>query len=478
MLDFNISASFVVPGPGPGLTYPAPTYAVWDFDDTTATWNTDTTAGTESALNGAIQTAMADAGTVGTPRYHRITWTGGNIAGALTLSFTQATPTRGSVYILVVPSTLYTTIGGSLNIGSGVSDTKFRGFQIQPSSTDYAGGLVRCVNPTTVGGGRRLSFAGNRFGRFWAGGADSTYPEVFGGSSNSGWEIAAKGNDARSIFQFCDARAGRYHFEDNLVTGLVDDFFGGTVRAVSPNICYLYAARNIITDFADNAAYNGFHPDFLQTGVPADVSGDLYEMQVYGNILIGDTTRQYPTHAAILQNEGSASGISGDFRDNVFLCTGLRGIWTPDKTLTIARNLFAWPPLPRAVLTSGTGWTGGPYRQYINGQGDLRPAGTTDIGLYWAGQNAQGSAWALGLNPAEIVSHTVAIDAPTGYQTRFPNMTGLTFDGSSLIIDNDFASLLRTRYSLRSWIEDTYTPRSVALGTGWEANGFNLPGLF
>jgi len=73
------------------------------------------------------------------------------------------------------------------------------------------------------------------------------------------------------------------------------------------------------------------------------------------------------------------------------------------------------------------------------------------------------------------VNQTAGFGNFNSYDQRFPNMTGLTYNGSSLIIDNGYLTETRTLTNMREWVANTYTPNTVANGTGWAANGFNDP---
>lgn len=475
----GLSVTAGAPGGGGLIPYPAPNYDVWDFDESAvAAWNSDVTAGTAAGLASAIQTAMADAGTPGAPKYHRIEWTGGPVGGNMNLGFSQPQPVKHSVYILVEPSTYYTAFAGELKLGAGISDVKFKGFQFEPTSTNFTNGLARCVRLNSAGGGRRVSFRDCRFGKHWSGGAVGTYPEAFGGSTNKGWELCVKDCDGRGLFQFIDSFSGYMHVENCFVTGLVDDFIAMTVRDNQPHKCYLYSARNIVMDFADDPKYSGFHCDFVQTGTPADTNADTYEIQCYGCILIGDTWRAYPVQAGLLQRGGGgAAAFPSDWQDNILLSTGPRGIWTPDNNLTMRRVLLGWPPLGGAVPTSSTGWAGGPYRQWVSSTPGGMTGGTPDFQVVWAGKSsdtAGGGPWTPP-NPDVIADPRANLGSANAYDQRFPNMTGLWWDGATLRIPQYLGA--RDRNSVRSWISIIYMPRNGAL-TGWTENGFNDPNDF
>lgn len=475
------AATFRAPPKNRGsLTVAPPARAVWDFDDLSVTgWDTDVTAATASELSAAIDRALRQ-GTAGRPLYHRIVWKGGDVAGHLALSVKAPMPDKHGPHILVQGAGP-TVIGGELRIGRNVTNVKFRGFRFQPKSTNFSKGKAQCVRLGQSGAGRRLAFGGCQFGAYWRKGPVRSYPEGVGGSFVSGWELALKDNECRGLFQLLDARAGWYHLEQNLVTGLVDDFAALTVRGVrdpaGQRLCYAYIVGNVVLDMADDPAFSGFHPDFVQCGTPSDAAGAAYHVQRYGNVYIGDTHRQYPTmNSIIAQNRGGATRFEIDTRDNVILCTGSRGMWLPDRRVTLQRDVMAWPPLDGPVPNAGKGWKGAPHRQHLRAAGG--PFGRNsqiNVGVYIAADRFQDkSGWgARGLDPVLIADPKAPLGGPTSYDTAFPNLTGLRYANGQVRIPPYKGP--RTKAAVRAYVSRAYTPRTRGRGAGWEANGFNDP---
>ncbi|MGV6849201.1 MAG: hypothetical protein ACWA5A_12570 [Marinibacterium sp.] len=481
-----LAAGLVVPATaraaGSGrLRLPAPVHDVWDFDDRAVpAWDSDVSAASESALNAAIAAALAQGGGRGRG-YHRITWTGGDIAGNLTLKVRAALPDRNGPQILIQGADP-TVIDGELRIGPGVSNVKFRGFRLQPRSTNFSKGKGICIRPLAPGGGRRLAFEGCQFGAFWRRGAVHTYPEAFGGGgTTAGWEVTLKNNEGRGLFQFITVFAGWFHLEQNLVTGLVDDFAALTVRGrknpAGLRVCYAYIAGNVILDMADQPKYSGLHPDFFQCGTPTDAAGDQYHVQRYGNVYIGDTYRQYPTQNSIVQRDkGGATRFEIDTRDNVILNTGTRGMWLPDRRISLHRDMMAWPPLAGLVPTRGPGWKGAPRRQNLRSfRGAFGRNSDIDVGTYIAADRFRDTAkWGVtGLDPVLIADPTAPPGRSTAFDQVFPNMTGLGFVSGQVRIP--LYTGPRTKEAVRAFVSRTYMPRSPRRGAGWGANGFYDP---
>lgn len=493
MPNLMFSCTFANPDPAPGtggdtqpgsggvpgnLTLPDPETTVWNFDETAiTTWDSDVSADSVGALNGAIQAAMGQ-GSTGHPQFHRIMWTGGNLSGNLPLQVSAGLPDKYGPHILIdgAGGAGPTVISGELQIGDGLSNVKFTGFRIQPASSNFSSGLRRCIAPQGVGNGRRLAFSRCQMGAYWRSGGPDTYPEVWGTGAARGWEISVEQCEIRSVYQVMDCRSGYHDLRHNLVTGLIDDFVAMSTRNQAPYLCHAYLVGNVILDFTDRASDVGHHCDFVQTGVPADGSNDEYNIQAYGNIYIGDTYRQYPTMAGIIQREGQSRRHELQWHDNIFLNTGTRGWWLPDRRVDMDRNFMGWPPLGGAVPTTGTGWHGGPYRQHIRSSGNLGPAGAHSFGHYVAAQNPDDRGnWGNIPNPAFILNHTAGLGGPTSYDTVCPNMTGLRYEGATLIIDNGFAAVPRNAQAIRDWVSNTYEPATPAQGQGWSENGFNDP---
>lgn len=478
MVDLNFTASFATTA---NLTLFTPTHDVWDFDDeAVSSWDTDTTAGTEAALESAIQTAMA-LGTTASPQYHRIAWTGGAISSDWVLTVTASLPDKYGPHILIDGfngGSTYTDFNAEMEFGTGISNVKFVGFKFRHasnwSSQSFAQPMVRFYNGDN--GGRRFSFARNRFGDFWDGAGRNVFSRAFQtGTGAYNIECSIKNNEARDLFEFLEIGVGKWDVRYNLVTGLVDDFASCYGRGNGGEM-YLYALGNVICDMHDISSDNGWHPDFIQCADSSDISSDSYRVEAQGNLYIGDVYQQYPTMAGIIQKQGASNTFLMRFEDNIFLNVGTRGFWLPDRRATLHRNLHAWPPLGGAVPTSGTGWTNAPFKQRYQSAGNAGTDGDIDIGHYWAGQAATNSTgWGSLPDPAQIIDHTVALGGSTSYDSRFPNMTGLTFNGSTLIIDNGFSSVTRSLSALRNWASSTYEPHTVANGTGWSENGFNDP---
>jgi hypothetical protein len=477
--DIIFSATFAGGGPGGGgsgggLAVPAAWFTEWDWDETAvASWDTDITVGTQAGLVSAIETAMGQ-GTTAAPRYHRIRWTGGHIAGNLDLTgVTAPLPDFFGPHILV-QSTDWTRISGSVVTGASLSNVLFEGFEFRTS-----GGFGTGWFAPSPGNGRRLAMAGCRGGGHpdYANLAHTQFPEVWTGSNGRGWHLTIRDCTIRGMSQIVDGYAGLFlSLKRNFITGLRDDVVAQSVRGVAPFTNHLYAVGNVVCDYNDDPADNPFHCDFVQQGVPQDGANDEYFAQAYGNIVIGDTWRQYPVMAAIIQQEGASRRHQLDWRDNVILGTGTRGHWQPDRRIRIERNMYLWPPLGGAVPTTGTGWNGGPYRQAFRSTGTLGTDADIAIGLYWAAEGANNAAgWASLPGPAQIVSHTAGLGGATSYDTRFPNMTGLAYQGATLVIDNGYASVARNAQAMRDWISHTYRPHTAAQGIGWAENGFNDP---
>ena len=87
----------------------------------------------------AIQTAVNDPGTTGSPKYHRVEYTGGDTSGNWTINFTDPGNTEGQVFVLVEPATPFSKIVGEIRLYNGGSkDVKFAGWQIEPDRRPLA----------------------------------------------------------------------------------------------------------------------------------------------------------------------------------------------------------------------------------------------------------------------------------------------------------------------------------------------------
>jgi len=255
---------------------------------------------------------------------------------------------------------------------------------------------------------------------------------------------------------------------------VLGDGIKGTTRNQSPFRNSIYSLGNCQLHQAD---FGSVHCDRIQLGGSggADGANDEYYLQSYGDIFLGDTHSQWPSMSTITQNEGPTSfkRMQMDFRDCVLLGTGTRGIWAPDRRLTVDRVMMGWPPLDGPVPTSGTGWNGGPYVQTLKGSGSLGSVSDTNIGLYWAGRDAFSDGfpadWIPYVSPAVVIDHRDALGGPDSYDTHFPNMDGqLSFNGSTLIIPQYTGAYVAA--DIRAWLSNLYQPAG-----GWEAAGFRDP---
>lgn len=455
------------------LTLPTPKFDLWNFADNAVAYDTTTNVQSLAELNAAIAAAMAD-GAPGSPKFHDIVWTAGPIPGNLQLTTAAALPAKDAVFIRIRPGVPYGAIDGEFQISSGVSNIMLVNWTMQPTSTDLSSGLKNCIRFQSAGA-KFMGMKRNRLGHHWASRAVTNgFPQVIGGgNSMAPWEILFHDNEIRRVYQVFDGFAGYRDSRRNLLTDYVDDFYAMGVRGHASHISWTYSALNVMMDaWDDPATGQTYHPDYAQTGTPSDVAGDEFDLQTYGNIVIGDTYQTSPVQAVNLSKDaGASTRIEADIRDEIYLVNATRGVWPVDKRFRMERVLMAWPALEGPVPTAIATWTGGPYRQYLRASGNMAGgAGATPIyGPYIAGQAQDDNAGWGGLPaPVFVASPTAALGGATAYDQRFPNMAGLSFNGASLMIPRYLGN--RTLQDVRDWVDFTYMPAG-----GWAANGFNAP---
>lgn len=463
---------------------PPPTFDTWYFNDVAVgAWNTSTNCATWAEVVTAIQTAMADPGTVGVPKYHDIIYTGAALSGNQTISFTQALPTEDSVFIRVRPSTPYQTITGKVTVSSGASDVLWTGWQFQPDNTTHNGGaLTQCFRLGVSG--RRFAFRDCRFGLHWRGiSTPGDYPEAIGGSVANN-KIRLVDCVGIRLHQVIDGRAGYYHMENCLWLQLLDDNLAMTVRGASPNVCGGYVARCIIGDPVDDPAYSGLHCDFgLQTGETSDLSTDTYYPEMHQTIVLAGTYRQYPTHGFFAQKGGPATNFLTSVSDCVFAVTGWRAIELPDKRTVVKRIMGVWPPTAGPIPNTGTGWTGGPPKPefWLNANTAPGSGATPIIEDLIVSKLDDRAGW--GITPGGktlYVSPTTAHGSTPSYGTVFLSMAGMSYSGGQTRIDpvtSGYRAAIDSfnMTTIRQWVSDSYEPTSVAHGTGWTQNGLTDP---
>lgn len=468
----------------PNQPLPAPTFSTWYFDDqAVGAWDTTTNCATWAAMVTAIQNAMADPGTVGSPKYHDVVYTGAALSGNQSISFTQSLPTEGSVYIRCRPSTPYLAITGRVTVSSGVSDVLWTGWQFQPDNTTHnSGSLTQCFR--LGNGSKRFAFRDCRFGGYWRGlTTHGDYPEAIGGTTANN-QIRLVDCVGIRLSQVIDGRAGYYHMEGCLWLELIDDNLAMTVRNASPNVCKGYVARCIIADAVDDPAFSGLHPDFgIQTGETSDVSTDAYYVEMHQTIILGTTYRQYPTHGFFCQKGGPAANFITSVSDCVFAVTGWRAIELSDKRTTVKRIMGVWPPLAGPVPSTGTGWTGGPPKPEFWLRANTSPgsSSTPVIEDVIVSKYDDQAGW--GVTPSGktlYVSPTTSHASTPSYGSVFQSMPGMSYSGGQTRIDPTTSGYRAAIDShdmdtIRTWVSTVYEPTSVAHGTGWEANGLTDP---
>jgi len=357
MVTLTVNTS-IAGAPSPGnLTIPAAWFTEWDWDETAVTsWDTDTTANTQADLRSAIQTAMGQ-GTTASPQYHRIRWTGGNIVGNLDLSAISASlPDFFGPHILVY-STTWDQITGSIVTGSSLSNVAFKGFEFRTAG----GSTSRWIAPST-GNSRRIALFECRGGGHpdYANVAWTSYPKVFSGSGTQEWWITVRNCTIRGIAECFELWSGtRASFKHNFVTNLADDITFQMCRNVAPYVNYVYSVGNVVCDLNDVNLHpqDDWHPDFMQQGTTFDGPNDEYYGQAYGNIYIGDTYQQHPSMAAIIQIEGQSIRHQIEFVDNIFLTT-LSPRRKPGGRAAPTRRNFGLPGRLVRTTTSTSAITG------------------------------------------------------------------------------------------------------------------------
>lgn len=470
----------------PSQPLPPPSFSTWHFDDEAVDlatdWDTQVTVATWAAMVTAIQTAMADPGTVGTPKYHDIEYTGPEISGNQTISFTQSLPTEGSVYIRCRPTTEYLGITGRVTASTGVSDVQWVGWTFQADNNTHNGGsLTQSFRLGTAG--KRFGFRNCRFGVYWRGiTTPGAYAEAIGGTvaNNKIWMKDCVGI---RLHQVIDGRAGYYHMEGCLWLQLVDDVLAMTVRNAAPNVCGGYIARCIIADPVDDPAFSGLHPDGIQTGETSDVSTNTYYPEMHQTIFLGGTYRQYPTHAFFTQKGGPAQNFITKCTDNVLGPTGWRAIELSDKRTEVRRVMCVWPPTAGPIPNTGTGWTGGPPKPeiWLNANTTPGSSSTPIMDTILCSKLDDRTGW--GLVPTGkvlYVNPTTPHTSTPSYASVFLHMPGMTFSGGQTRID-PVASGYRAAIdsldmdTIRAWVSASYQPNSVAYGDGWIENGYTDP---
>lgn len=477
----------------PGSTLPAPTRQTFWFDHTTATYDTTTNAATWGAIETAIQTALADPGTVGSPKYHDIVYTGGNISGNQTLGFAGSLPAYGTVFIRVRPTTSKTRVTSSITVNSGPGYVLWTDWRFDASKTTNAPAAAKAIIFNFQNGASADYFAFDDcdVGTYWRSITDpAEFPEFLGGSGIANASMRIKNCMMWNIFQVVDAWSGYFHLENNFITGLVDDTLAMTVRNQTPHTCYGYLARNVIALATDSAAQSGYHPDQgVQTGTPADSSLDNFEVEAYENIIIGDKYQQYPTHGFFMQiGGGSANAWTAKIHNNVVLCTGWRAIELSSKDADVQGFLAAWPPLAGPIPTTGTGWNGGPSRPqiWLNANKPSGASLTPTLENIICDQVADKVGW--GVTPTGVYHRAIPTAAhgasnANAYDEVFQSLAGMSYSGGQTRIDPTSSGYLaavasamsaRDPQEIRDWVSTSYEPTTSA-GTGWVVNGITDP---
>lgn len=486
------------PASGSTLTLPTPLYQSWDFDHQSVTWDTDVAAASMATVVSAINTALADYGTDPAPKYHRVRYTGGTLTGNQSLSIQGAAAgiTDQNVYVCVAGANgvdgSYTVVDGEMQLTNAPRNVKFVGWQVQPvnsvnGSTSIGGGNFRADCFKVQGSTPRVSVGRCRMGLRWKGTySPAEYPRgVRTDSANA--KITMRDNEFMDVFEQASFYTGYHHSIDNLVFGLNDDGIFLTTRNSGNKFAYLYKARDVIADYADDPAFSGNHPDATQTGTSADASTDAYYVEEHQVVVLGNTRQQYPVHGAFIQPGGGSS--AGTFQvkltDCFYLVSGYRGVGLSDRRSELRRVFCAMPPTGGVPVQTGAGWGSGNIRQPGIWAEAARGAGNTptfDTVLAHKFQN--GSGWTQ--TEAEVVDYKVNIQAFSGaqsYDVAFPNLdaAGLLSVqsgpwGNQWVVANPSgAQMPMTRQGIRAFVSTYYEPYVAANGLGWEANGFNDP---
>ena len=461
------------------LALPAPTRSAWDFDHTTATFDTDVTAATWSAVQTAVSTAANDPGTVGSPKYHRVEYTGADISGSVLLNHTDPGNADGEVYILVEPTTEYTKIQGEIQLrNGGIRDIKFAGWQVEPDATTH-GAFAACFD--VVGANTRLSIYNCRGGGHWRSLSRADFTDFLRTSAGNN-SITVDSCDIRRVVEVASMEGGAMHFKNNFMTDVVDDGVFLTVQGQAPNYAYLYIVRNIVCDMWDDAADSGKHPDFVQTGHANDLSTDSYEIESAQNIAMMSTAVQHGGHGLYIQRGGGSAAIQSSLEstNDIMLVTGRRGIANCDWDTTISKALIARPPTDVPVNHQGT-------TEFIPSIENESPAmngtGVFTISNTLAGALQDSNGRGFGAYTLDITADcNLATGNADAYDNRFPNASW-TWDTSTdsnqwhLATPNS-TDMPRTRDGVRAWVSTNYEPASGAIGSttvGWESNGFDDP---
>lgn len=485
------------PPSGSTLSLPTPVYQSWDFDHLSATYDTDVAVATWAALVTAVNTALADYGTDPAPKYHRVRYTGGTLTGNQTASIQGALAgiTEKNVFVCVAGANgvdgSYTIVDGEIQLSNAPRNVKFTGWQVQPinsvnGSTSIGGGQFRADCFKVQGSTPRVSIGRCRIGLRWKGTySPGEFPRgVRSDSANA--KITMNYNDFSDVFEQASFYSGYYHSVDNLVLGLNDDGVFLTTRSSGNKFAYLYKARDVIADYADDPAFSGNHPDATQTGTNADAATDAYFVEEHQVVVIGNTRQQYPVHGAFLQpGGGSAAGtFQAKLTDCFYLVSGYRGVGLSDRRSELRRIFCAMPPTGGVPIQTGAGWGSGNIRQPGIWTEAARGAGNTPIfDTVLAHKFQNGSGWSQ--TEAEVVDYKINIQAFSGaqsYDVAFPNLAAagmLSVQsgpwGNQWVVANPSAAQMPlTRQGIRAYVSNYYKP-NLANGFGWEVNGFNDP---
>ena len=482
--------SFTTAAAVPGSTLPAPTQTSFWFDHQSVTYDTTTNCATFAAILTAWKAAMEDPGTVGSPKYHDIVYTGGNITGAQTLTFTVTDPGVDTVFIRIRPATPFTRFTGTFIVATGPKYALWYQWTFDADVETYVNNgpkaTIFLLNNGTAA--NYMAWDDCDIGVYWRGiTTPSSYPEFISGSGAANSRLSIKNCRAWRVFQLLGGRSGYHHLHNNFILELIDDVSAQTVLNAVPFLSYTYATRNVVARMADDPAYSGYHTDFGQTGTGADVSSDAYYNEWFENIYIGDSYQQYATNGFLFQTGGPAANFTQTCHDNVILCTGWRGAQFSDKRTDLQRFFAAWPPLAGPIPSTGTGWNGGPPRpQLWFGANTANGASNTPTLDYVACDDVRDNAgWGVTPTNYNRMRPTLAHGTgnPQAYDEIFTDMTGMSYSGGQTRIDPvasgyvaavDAAIAARDPQPIRDWVSSKYIP--TFSGTkGWTENGYTDP---